>query len=89
MHKISAAQANAMANAIMGKPEEVGQALVDKLVADGYEAERGAPGWAPEHVTWTIWDGDQEVAGITCRKPLAPDAPRTAIERMRQAREQS
>jgi hypothetical protein len=89
MHEISAARATAMANAIMGKPEEVGQELVDKLIADGYEAERAAPGWTPEHVEWTIWDGDEEVTGITCRKPPAPDAPRTAIERMRQAREQS
>jgi hypothetical protein len=69
MHKISAAQANTMANAIMGKPESEGQRLVDELVADGYQAERSPDNkWTPTHVNWTIWHGDQEVAGITCRK---------------------
>lgn len=70
-HEISKARVNQIANAIMGKPVADGQRLVDALEADGYEAERSPENkWSPTHVNWTIWDGDEEVAGITCRESL-------------------
>jgi hypothetical protein len=70
-HKISAVQANRMARAIQGKPEEVCQALVNKLVEDGYSADPPSAGskFAPDQITWSIFDeNDDEVVTIFGRK---------------------